>query len=365
VNKELTIAIDARPLTGGYSGYTTYLISIIEPLLNHGFGVTLLSNRPLDEAHTIAKRCRIEVFGSERGSWWEQMDVPGYLQAHRHDLYLVGTNKGLPWRKARGTRYMLGLLDIIPYKFPRYYLTKIHYLLRELRPISQLISVLRADEIITISEQSATDIHHLLHRRVTPLLMKIDRLHVPKGQIQKRKQFAYVGGVDMRKKIAVLLRAFASFANKNDSYRLVLIGRGYEAFNDLADELGIKDKVTMTGFIAEEEKMRTIAESTAMVYPSEYEGYGLAIAEGFMADVPVIAGPGGSQKEVGGDGVLYVNPTDPDEIAAAMEQILEAPVRGRLAEGRKRQMAKIFGPEIEEAIVRFFVGQAERARGAK
>jgi glycosyltransferase involved in cell wall biosynthesis len=359
MNKQ-TVAIDARPLAGGYSGYTSYIISIVEPLLDNGFNVTLLSNRPLNPAHTIAERCRVEVFGSKRPSLWEQIDVPRFLAKNQHDVYLAGTNKGLPWVKQKSTRYILGLLDIIPYKFPRQYLTKPHFLLRELRPVSQLVSVLRADELITISEASARDIEKLFHRPAKALLMRME-LKKPEKHAPK-EQFFYVGGVDIRKRVDVLLKAFALFLPKHPDYRLVLIGRGYDVFNGLINELGIKDSVTMTGFVDEPTKQRLIGESKALVYPSMYEGYGLAIAEAFMSGVPGIAGRGGSQEEIGGEGVLYIDPTSPGQVAEAMEAVLEPVTRKKLEAGREAQMAKIFGAEVEKAIVSYFELQAKKAR---
>jgi glycosyltransferase involved in cell wall biosynthesis len=354
------VAIDARPLAGGYRGYTSYLISIIEPLLEAGFDITLLTNEALNPAHEVVKRCRVEQFGSAKAWAWEQVDVPRYLDREHHDIYLVGTNKGLPWRKRKGTRYILALLDVIPFKFPRIYL-KPHYIVRELRPVSFLISIVRADELITISEASARDVQAIFHRPAKALLMWLPPLKPQKTE--PKKQFFYVGGVDARKRVDVLLVAFAEFSKRHPDYHLVLIGKGYEVFNDLVGELKLKDKVTMTGYVDEDTKMRLIGESQAFVYPSLYEGYGLVIAEGFQAGVPGIAGPGGSQAEIGGEGVIYIDPTRPADVDAAMEQILDPQERAKLEAGMAQQVKKLFGSHIAKAIADYFSEQARKAGG--
>lgn len=351
------IAIDGRPFIGGYSGYTTYLESIILPLIGAGWQVTLLTNKPLNPIHVVQAQCEVAMFGSERPSLWEQLSVPEYLRSHEHEVYLVGTNKGLPWRKHRRTTYVLGLLDIIPYKFPRAYLTRPGYWLRELRPVAQLISVLRTDRLVSISECSAQDIQKLFHRHATPLLLRLEREAAPKPPAEPKPQFVYVGGVDGRKRIGELLRAFAEFHAKHSTFRLVLIGKGYaEHYGDLMDELHIRDAIELTGFVDQATKLKIMSESTALVYPSQYEGYGLAIAEGFMADVPVVAGPGGSQAEVGGEAVFYIDPLDPASIAEGMRATLRPEVRQQLAKARQIQSQKLFGPQVEQAIITYFNG---------
>ena len=51
-----------------------------------------------------------------------------------------------------------------------------------------------------------------------------------------------------------------------------------------------------------------IASSSALIYISYFEGFGLPILEGMMAGVPVISGNLTSLPEVGGNAVIYVDP---------------------------------------------------------
>ncbi|HEY6736295.1 MAG TPA: glycosyltransferase [Candidatus Saccharimonadia bacterium] len=361
----MKIVVDGRPYAGGFNGYTTYLSSIIEPLLAAGWQVTLISNRPFNEAHAaITGRCQTKVFGARRASLWEQWSVPRYLRRVRPQVYFVGTNKGLPFWKPRPTQYILALLDIIPYKFPRQYLLSPGYILKELRPVAQLISVCRADALVTISEASARDIQMVFHRQAKALLMRVKITGTPEDlPAEPTETFTYVGGVDNRKRTGELIQAFARFVQDHPTYRLVMIGRGYtEAHGALMDELGVRDKIDLPGFVDQATKMKLIAQSTALVYPSLYEGYGLAIAEGFVAGVPVIAAPGGSQSEVGGKGVYYADPLNPQAIAEAMAAVLDPAVRQQLAEGRKIQYDKLFGPAIDQNIQDFFAEYGRRGQ---
>jgi glycosyltransferase involved in cell wall biosynthesis len=360
VTPSYSIAIDARPLAGPHNGYTTYLTSIIEPLLEAGWQITLLSNRPLDDAHSYAKRCHVEVFGPRGGFRWEQTALPAYLREHRFDLYFAGANRGVP-RRSANTRTILGLLDVIPFKFARYYLLKppFHFARHEL--FAQASSIYRADALVTISEHSARDIRRFTGRRATPLLINLPGIGTLPHE-KPLKQFVYVGGVDPRKRIGSLIRAFTKVSRNHPDYQLVLIGRGYEVFNGLIQELGIGERVVLTGFLSDADKIKTLQQSRALVYPSLYEGYGLAIAEGLQVGVPVIAGRGGSQAEIGGEAVRYIDPDDPDDIAKAMTELTDETVAKRWREAGRKQLARLTDSAVAASITNYFANQAEIAR---
>jgi len=356
------LAVDARPLTGPPNGYTTYLASIVEPLLEAGWEITLLANATIDPAYRYSHDCLVQTFGPAGSARWEQLALPGHLRAHRYDLYFAPTNRGIPMVSVTPTRTILGLLDAIPFKFPRYYLpaAKFHFVRHGLGP--ELSSIARADVLTTISVTSATDIRRYFHRQATPLLLRLPRYR--RQAVRPQDQFAYVGGVDPRKRIDSLIHAFAEFASGHPTYKLVLIGRGYERFVPLCRQLNIADRVQLAGRVSDAQKMQIIGASRALVYPSLYEGYGLAIAEGLQAGVPVIAGHGGAQAEIGEDAVLYIDPKNPADIARAMHDVLDPAVAKRLRERGAEQLERLESPKVEERIVRFFKTQADQARKA-
>lgn len=61
--------------------------------------------------------------------------------------------------------------------------------------------------------------------------------------------------------------------------------------------------------------------------PSLYEGFGLPLLEAQALGAPAIASDRGSLPEVGGEGALYVDPTDPAAIAAAIGELIDSPTR--------------------------------------
>jgi glycosyltransferase involved in cell wall biosynthesis len=366
-DRPLRMAIDVRPLAGSPCGYTVYLCSVLACLRETDIELTLVSNSEIMPHYEEAVGLETLVIGRSGDLKWEQKDLPAFLAIRDFDVYFSGANRGIPIRKNSSTQYVLGLLDIIPYIFFRAYFLR-EWQLRVRKPFlnkeaaAQLIAIMRADSILTISQQSVTDIKRVFHRKkVESHLIRLRNVDSIKSN-QTKRHFVYVGGVDIRKKVDVLLRGFASFRNIHPDFRLVLIGSNYAACAALISELGLIDHVELTGYVDHDTKFRIMSESQAMVYPSLYEGYGLAIAEGFQAGIPVIAGPGGSQAEIGGDGVRYINPSSSEDVAAAMAEMLDPVVRRTWIERGKAQLEVLTNPAIEDGLLTYFREQGRIAR---
>ena len=71
----------------------------------------------------------------------------------------------------------------------------------------------------------------------------------------------------------------------------------------------------------------------ALVFPSLCEGFGLPVLEAFASGLPVICSNTTSLPEVAADAALMVDPTNVEEIADAMTQIVDSSgLAGRLSE---------------------------------
>jgi glycosyltransferase involved in cell wall biosynthesis len=124
-------------------------------------------------------------------------------------------------------------------------------------------------------------------------------------------------GLDVRKRVDLLLEAFAaSAADLPPGTTLVIAGRAhsgnlrvYPQYVELAKRLEIADRVRFTSWIDEGTKITLYQGAAAAVTASIAEGFGLTVLEGMACGAPVIATDRSSLPEVAGDAALLVEPT--------------------------------------------------------
>lgn len=83
-----------------------------------------------------------------------------------------------------------------------------------------------------------------------------------------------------------------------------------------------KDRISVLGFIPDEDLPYIYSLAGCLVYPSLYEGFGLPILESLAFNAPVICSKNSSLGEVGGDAVYYIDPTDEDNMVRALVEVI-------------------------------------------
>lgn len=135
----------------------------------------------------------------------------------------------------------------------------------------------------------------------------------------------YVGGHIPTKNVPRLLAAFAR-ARIGDPTRLVMVG--YGSPRDLAttravvSRLGLAQRTLTLSDLDDADLSSLYRGCRAFVFPSLYEGFGLPVLEAIAHGAPVACSQSSSLPEVGGQAVLYFDPTSIDDIARKLEAIL-------------------------------------------
>jgi glycosyltransferase involved in cell wall biosynthesis len=140
-----------------------------------------------------------------------------------------------------------------------------------------------------------------------------------------RPYILYLGTLEPRKNIPRLLEAFRRIAMSNDGVQLVVAGRKGWYYDDIfsaTKQLGLQGRVVFTGFVNEEDKPYLLSSAKVFVYPSLYEGFGIPVLEAMACGVPTVTSNRSSMPEVVGDAVLLVDPTNSDELFAAINRLL-------------------------------------------
>jgi glycosyltransferase involved in cell wall biosynthesis len=139
----------------------------------------------------------------------------------------------------------------------------------------------------------------------------------------------FVGGIEPRKNLAGLVRAFAGLG---EGVSLVIAGGPVRWFPKAAADLEsqiaalpspIRERVVRTGYVSDADRLALLTGATAFVYPSRYEGFGMPVLEAMACGVPVLTSDVSSLPEVAGDAALLVDPDDTEGLAAAMREVLD------------------------------------------
>jgi glycosyltransferase involved in cell wall biosynthesis len=107
-------------------------------------------------------------------------------------------------------------------------------------------------------------------------------------------------------------------------------------------ELGLEDQVVFTGQFREEDKARLLSGSTAFIFPSLYEGFGIPALEAMKCGAPLITSNTSSLPEVVGDGGLLIDPTNESSITEAIGCLLDSPDRRDELSERAQERASHF-----------------------
>jgi glycosyltransferase involved in cell wall biosynthesis len=100
-----------------------------------------------------------------------------------------------------------------------------------------------------------------------------------------------LGRLAQHKRIDLVIRVFARLQAERPGLRLDIIGRGpvEQELRGLVDDLGLRDQVTLHGFVPEEDKERLLRQATLQVCASDAEGWGLVVVEAATYGVPTLA----------------------------------------------------------------------------
>lgn len=111
-----------------------------------------------------------------------------------------------------------------------------------------------------------------------------------------------VGRMAPLKRFDLVVEAVAALRERGIDAELLVIGSGdHDALAAVATGCGIADAVHLTGFV--DDLPTAIASCDILCSASEYEGFGLTLAEGMASGLPVVATSTGGVPDVVDDGV--------------------------------------------------------------
>ena len=178
-----------------------------------------------------------------------------------------------------------------------------------------------------------------------------------------RPRVLCVGRLVPEKGQSVLLHAFARLVERGVDAELELVGSGpaENGLKRLAERLGLADRVIFAGAIGQDAIGAHYQAASVFCLPSFYEGIPVVLMEALACRRPAIATAVAGVRELVRDGEtgLLVTPGREDDLADALERLLEDPaLRRRLAEAGRRYVAEHYDIEASAARLSRLLGAA-------
>jgi glycosyltransferase involved in cell wall biosynthesis len=164
-----------------------------------------------------------------------------------------------------------------------------------------------------------------------------DRRAAPAREKENRRHILFMGTLSLRKNVGTLLEAYARLRSRvANAPPLVLAGHRTQAsarWEARCEEPPLKGHVTITGYVAADQKIDLYANAAMLVLPSYEEGFGLPVLEAMACGVPVVISSRGSLPEVAAAAATPIDPDDVDGFVTQMEQLLEGDPSAAIARG--------------------------------
>jgi glycosyltransferase involved in cell wall biosynthesis len=202
-------------------------------------------------------------------------------------------------------------------------------------------SVKRATHVLADSQATKDDLIELFGtpaEKITVLYSGVDARFVPirdRAEIDRvcakyqlpRPFILSVGTLQPRKNYGRLIEAVGQVASIVPHHLVITGGKGwmYETIFEQVEQSGLEGRVHFPGFVDDADLPALYSAADLFAYVSLYEGFGLPLLEAMACGTPVIGSNTSSLPEVIGDVGLQVDPRNVDDIAQALQQMIDQP----------------------------------------
>ena len=331
----MRIGIDAHFVGVRYGGNEEYFGNLIRALRQHaedGQRYYVFSYR--GAAAPLVGRAGVEHVPLRRRAVWWQRAVE--LPWHTRKLALDALHVPFNFLPVSGCRIIVTIHDV-----GFLHLAQAYAPLERLRMrLLTALAAQRAAHVLTVSEFAKEDI--VRHYGVSP--DHVTATHggpdrtvfrpLPVSQVQTVRErlglvapyLLFVGMIQERKNLIVLLQALETLRARGAEAQLVLVGRpGFRAERVFAHvrERGLDGAVRYLGPVPAGDLAGLYNGALGFVFPSLFEGLGLPVLEAMACGCPVVCSSTTALPEVCGDAALLFDPRDPVTLTAHLERVMQ------------------------------------------
>ncbi len=184
-----------------------------------------------------------------------------------------------------------------------------------------------------------------------------------------------VGRLVEKKGFVLLVRACAALRDRGRMVKCRIIGEGPQraAIKSLIEQLGLEDRVALSGTLTTEEVAGAIASSSLLALPciraadGNLDALPTVLLEAMASGVPVVSTriSGIPEIVIDGETGLLVDSGDIDALAAAIEKILDDPVEAmRMGRNGRARVEQLFDLYRNAARLRDLIRGGDSAKAA-
>ena len=168
-----------------------------------------------------------------------------------------------------------------------------------------------------------------------------NKLGIPDGKIILMS----VGELTKRKNHMVVIDALARLKEYDILYVICGDGPMKAQLRAKAEELGVRDRVKLLGFRKDIAELHKAAD--IFVFPSLQEGLPVAVMEAMASGLPIVASKirGNEDLISNNQGGYLVNPMDSEQVAKAIEKMIQNPKKREKMEKRNLEIIAKYGQE--------------------
>ena len=161
-------------------------------------------------------------------------------------------------------------------------------------PIVEKITVKIAPNIIhTVSNTTKEDLIKFgatAKIKVIPNGIDLSDYKISESKKEYDKYVVFIGRLVFYKNLDVIISAFVDVVKQLHNSKVLIVGDGpmRNKWEKKVMDLKLQENVKFVGYIPDNEKIRLLRRSSALVLPSFVEGFGLVILEAFALEKPVL-----------------------------------------------------------------------------
>lgn len=187
--------------------------------------------------------------------------------------------------------------------------------------------VFGADHVIAISQSTKRDLidmYGLPENKISVVYHGRTVDTTPEEPVAGLPEYyiLFVGDRNRYKNFTRMAEAFAAVRSRFTDLKLVCTGRPFNQDElSLFKRLSIENDVKQM-FVSDGQLRYLYSHAACFVFPSLFEGFGFPVLESFAAGCPIVLSNSSSLPEIAGDGGVYFDPYDVDDMSDKIATIL-------------------------------------------